>query len=148
MFQTTTVNYTVNDVNKLLNDATRFGIGMDDWIRRFATQTESYSTYPPYNYIKENLENFRLEFALAGYKKEDIQVYTETNKLFIECKKAETDKPDEYIHKGLAKRAFTWVRNLADDVEVSDVYFDNGMLTIKLSKIVPEHQKRKVYTVK
>jgi molecular chaperone IbpA len=148
MFHTTTVKYTVNDINKLLNDATRFGIGMDDWIQRFTTQSESYSTYPPYNYIKEDLENFRLEFALAGYKKEDIQVYTETNKLFIECKKAETGKPDEYIHQGLAKRAFTWVRNLADDVEVTDTYFDNGMLTIKLSKIVPEHQKRKVYTVK
>jgi molecular chaperone IbpA len=146
MFHTTTVKYAI-DVDKLLNDSARWGIGMDEWIQRFATANESSPNYPPYNYVKESSTEFRLEFALAGYKKDDIEVSTENNKLFVESKKVESSDTDEYLHKGLAKRAFTWSRTLSDDVKISDVKFENGMLIIKLNKIIPEHQKKKVYEI-
>jgi len=147
MFNTTTLTYTIKDIDKLLNDSSRWGIGMDEWINRFTTASESYSNYPPYNYIKESSTEFRLEFALAGYKKEDIEVITENNNLYVESKKSESSKTDEYLHQGLAKRAFTWSRTLSDDVEVRDVSFENGLLVIKLNKIIPEHQKKKVYEI-
>ncbi|MDW7641853.1 MAG: Hsp20 family protein, partial [Nitrosarchaeum sp.] len=86
----------------------------------------------------------RLEIALAGYKREDIEVTTEWNKLFIEAKKV-GDTDDEYLHQGLAKRAFTRSWTLSDDVEVKDISFENGLLTIKLNRVIPEHQKKKVY---
>ena len=138
------VKYHIADIDALLNDATRFGIGMDEWIRRFATVHESDANYPPHNFIKESSVEFRLELALAGYKKEDITVSTEWNKLFVECKKAE-EEGVEYLHRGIAKRAFTWSRTLSDDIEVIDVQFDNGMLIIKLRRVIPEHQKKKTY---
>ena len=75
---------------------------------------------------------------------EDIEVTTEWNKLFIEAKKV-SDTDDEYMHQGLAKRAFTRSWTLSDDVEVKDVSFENGLLTIKLNRVIPEHQKKKVY---
>lgn len=138
------VKYHIADIDRLLNDASRFGIGMDEWIRRFATEHETEANYPPHNYIKESSVDFRLEFALAGYSKEDIKVTTEWNKLFVECKKSDEDDV-EYIHRGIAKRAFVWSRTLSDDVEVTDVSFDNGMLIIKLKRVIPEHQKKRVY---
>lgn len=141
------VKYHIADINALLNDASRFGIGMDEWIRRFATVHEDVANYPPHNLVKESSIDFRLELALAGYTKDDITVSTEWNKLFVECKKAEGDE-DEYLHRGIAKRAFTWSRTLSDDVEVTDVQFDNGMLVIKLKRVIPEHQKKKVYELK
>lgn len=141
------VKYHIADINALLNDASRFGIGMDEWIRRFATVHEDEPNYPPHNLVKESSVDFRLELALAGYKKEDIKVSTEWNKLFVECKKAEEDDY-EYVHRGIAKRAFTWSRTLSDDVEVSDVHFDNGMLIIKLKRVIPDHQKKKTYDLK
>jgi molecular chaperone IbpA len=147
MFNTTTLTYTVKDIDKLLDDATRFGIGMDEWIHRFATANESHPNYPPYNYVKESSTKFRLEFALAGYKKEDIEVTTEWNKLFVTSKKVDTSENDEYLHKGLAKRAFTWSRTLSDDVEVESVKFEDGMLTITLNRVIPEHQKLKNYEI-
>lgn len=141
-----TVKYTINNIDKLLDDSTRWGIGMDEWVRRFATQLESPASYPPYNYIKETETSFRLEFALAGYKPEDVEVSTERNVLTISSKKS--DYPEEtYLHRGLANRSFSWNRNLSDDVEVKDVSFDNGLLVVKLDKIVPEHQKKKVYSI-
>lgn len=143
---TTTIKYSINDIDRLLNDATRWGIGMDEWVRRFATLQEPQSNYPPYNYVKESETEFRLEFALAGYKPEDIEVSTERNILTIVSKKSETSE-ETYLHKGLAQRAFTWSRNLSDDVEVREVSYDNGLLSVKLVKIVPEHQKKKVYSI-
>ena len=143
MFTTNVVKYNVTDINKLMDDASRFGIGMDEWIRRFATVHESSPNFPPYNLIQESSTQYTLEIALAGYRKEDIEVSTEWNKLFVEVKKSENEY--EYLHNGIARRAFTWSRTLSDDVEVSDVKFENGMLTIKLNRIIPEHQKKKTY---
>ena len=138
------VEYHIADIDALLNDASRFGIGMDEWIRRFATTHENVVNYPPHNLVKESSIEFKLELALAGYTREDISVSTEWNKLFVECKKAD-DEDVEYLHRGIAKRAFTWSRTLSDDVEVTDVQFDNGMLIIKLRRVIPEHQKKKTY---
>ena len=141
------VKYHIADIDRLLNDASRFGIGMDEWIRRFATTHEDVANYPPHNLVKESSVEFRLELALAGYDRADISVSTEWNKLFVECKKADDDDV-EYLHRGIAKRAFTWSRTLSDDVEVSDVQFDKGMLIIRLRRVIPDHQKKKTYELK
>ena len=144
MFGTNTFTMTVPQTTKYLLDIQKNSIGMDEWIRRFDSTFETHTNYPPYNLVKENSIDFRLEVALAGYKKEDIEVTTEWNKLFVEAKKVD-DSIDEYLHQGLAKRAFIRSWTLSDDVEVKDVSFEDGLLTIKLNKVIPEHQKKKVY---
>jgi len=146
MFGTNTFTLTVPETAKYLLDIQKNSIGMDEWFKRFDTAFETHTNYPPYNLIKETSVDFRLEIALAGYKKEDIEVTTEWNKLFVEAKKID-DSTDEYLHKGLAKRAFTRTWTLSDDVVVGDVSFENGLLTIKLNRVIPEHQKKKVYEV-
>jgi molecular chaperone IbpA len=85
-----------------------------------------------------------LEVALAGFKKKELAVYTENNKLFIEGQR-ESNSDKQYVHQGLANRAFTRTWTISDDVEVKDVTFEDGLLTVKLCKIVPEHQKKKVW---
>lgn len=146
MFGTSSLTLSVPDTAKYLMEIQKNSIGMDEWFRRFDTVYDAQTNYPPYNLIKESSVDFRLEIALAGYKREDIEVTTEWNKLFVEAKKT-GDTDDEYLHQGLAKRAFTRTWTLSDDVEVKDVSFENGLLTIKLNKVIPEHQKRKVYNV-
>ena len=144
MFGTDSFTLTVPQTAKYLLEIQKNSIGMDEWFKRFDTAFETHTNYPPYNLIKESNVDFRLEIALAGYKREDIEVTTEWNKLFIEAKKV-SDIDDEYLHQGLAKRAFTRSWTLSDDVEVKDVSFENGLLTIKLNRVIPEHQKKKVY---
>jgi molecular chaperone IbpA len=146
MFGTNTFTLTVPETAKYLLDIQKNSIGMDEWFKRFDTAFETHTNYPPYNLVKENSVDFRLEVALAGYKKEDIEVTSEWNKLFVEAKKID-DSTDEYLHKGLAKRAFTRTWTLSDDVVVGDVSFENGLLTVKLNRVIPEHQKKKVYEV-
>jgi molecular chaperone IbpA len=146
MFGTNSFTMTVPETAKYLLDIQKNSIGMDEWFKRFDTKIESHTNYPPYNLIKESNVDFRLEVALAGYKKEDIEVTTEWNKLFIEAKKTD-DSSSKYIYKGLAKRAFTRSWTLSDDVVVGDVSFEDGLLTIKLNRVIPEHQKKKEYEI-
>ena len=130
------------ELMKIIN---RNGIGMDDYLDRFFNDDYS-SNYPPYNLIHLNNVESVLELALAGFSKKDIKVYTEYGKLIIEGKK-ESKEGDSinYAHQGLAQRSFNRTWQLSDDVKVKDVEFKDGLLTIKLGKIVPEHHSRKDY---
>ena len=147
MFGTNSITLSVPETEKYLSAIQRNSIGLDEWFRRFDTAFETHSNYPPYNLIKENDTQFRLEIALAGYKKEDIEVTTEWNKLFIKAGKVDEDS-DQYIHRGMAKRAFTRSWTLSDDVVVGDVSFVDGLLSVNISRVIPEHQKKKVYEIK
>jgi molecular chaperone IbpA len=142
---TTLAKYNAGNIEKFLTDLEKNFIGADEWLSRFGTVHESSTNYPPYNLIKESSTEFTLEIALAGYKREDIEVSSEWNKLFVECKKAPTEY--EYMHNGIARRAFTRTWTLSDDVVVGDISFVDGLLTIKLNRVIPEHQKKKVYEI-
>jgi len=85
--------------------------------------------------------------ALAGWSKDEIEVSTETNVLLVRSKAAKAKGEEEYMHRGVATRTFARGFNLADDVEIKDVNFENGMLVINLQKIVPDHQKLKIYDI-
>ena len=148
MFGTGSFTLTVPQTAKYLLEIQKNSIGMDEWFKRFDTTltSESHSNYPPYNLINEGGVDFRLEIALAGYKKEDIEVTTEWNKLLVEAKK-DHNSTDEYLHQGLAKRAFLRSWTLSDDVEVKDVSFTDGLLIIRMNKVIPEHQKKKTYEI-
>ena len=146
MFGTSSLTLSVPETAKYLMEIQKNSIGLDEWFKRFDTAFETHTNYPPYNLVKESNVDFRLEIALAGYKREDIEVTTEWNKLFVEAKKT-GDSSDEYLHQGLAKRAFTRTWTLSDDVVVGDVSYVDGLLTIKLNRVIPEHQKKKVYEI-
>ena len=88
-----------------------------------------------------NVES-RLEIALAGFKKKEVKVYTEYGKLVVAGNKEKKDDSD-YAHKGLAQRSFSRSWTIADDTVVKKVVFEDGLLTVTLGKIVPEHHERK-----
>jgi len=126
-----------------MDQITRNSIGLDEYFDRVFTQTSS--NYPPYNLIQVNNVESRLEIALAGFKKEEVHAFTEYGKLFVEGQKQNKDEDGTFIHKGVAQRNFKRSWTLSDDTEVSNVVFEDGLLTIELRKIVPEHHARKDY---
>lgn len=85
--------------------------------------------------------------ALAGWDKDEFEVTTESNVLLIRSKSAKVKGEEEYMHRGVATRTFARGFNLSDDVEVGDVKYKDGMLTVALNKIIPDHQKLKVYEI-
>jgi len=121
------------------------GIGMDDYLDRFFNSDFPQSNYPPYNLVQLNNHESKLEIALAGFKKDELKVFTEFGKLYIEGKKEESEDVGEFIHKGLAQRSFQRVWTVTDDTEIGSVEFVDGLLTVELKKIVPDHHARKEY---
>ena len=142
---TNLARYTAADLPALMDRITRNSIGMDDYLNRFFNVHDTTNNYPPYNLIQVNSVESHLEIALAGFKKEEVNVFTEYGKLFVEGKKSDTESDRTFVHKGLAQRSFTRVWTLSDETEVREVTFEDGLLTVRLGKIVPEHHARKTY---
>ena len=134
--------YRAKDLAELFDRITTNSIGLDRTIQNFWESTNV--TYPPFNIIQENNHESTLEIALAGFKKKEVKVYTEHGKLIVEGKKDEK-KENEYVHRGMAQRAFQRGWQLTDDVEIKEVSFEDGLLSIHLGKVVPEHHSRKDY---
>ena len=134
--------YRAKDLAELFDRITTNSIGLDRTIQNFWESTNS--SYPPFNIIQENNHESTLEIALAGFKKKEVKVYTEHGKLIVEGKKEEK-KENEYVHRGMAQRSFQRGWQLTDDVEIKEVVFEDGLLSIHLGKVVPEHHARKDY---
>ena len=135
--------YGAADLGELMDRITKNSIGLDGYFNKFFDET--VTNYPPYNLIQVNNTESRLEIALAGFKKEEVHVYTEYGKLFVEGEKKDKKTESEYVHQGLAQRSFNRAWTLSDDFEIRDVTLEDGLLTVKLGKIVPEHHARKDY---
>ena len=134
--------YRAKDLAELFDKITTNSIGLDRTIQNFWESTNT--SYPPFNIIQENNHESTLEIALAGFKKKEVKVYTEHGKLIVEGKKDEK-KENEYVHRGMAQRSFQRGWQLTDDVEIKEVSFEDGLLSISLGKVVPEHHARKDY---
>ena len=134
--------YRAKDLAELFDKITTNSIGLDRSIQNF--WESSNANYPHFNIIQENNHESTLEIALAGFKKKEVKVYTEHGKLIVEGKKEEK-KENEYVHRGMAQRSFQRGWQLTDDVEIKEVTFEDGLLSIHLGKIVPEHHARKDY---
>ena len=137
------------DLGAIVDAAERYSVGLDDIFYRLHSygMGSVNEAYPPYNLVKESEINWRIEMALAGWDKDEIEVSTESNVLLVRSKAAKSKGEEEYMHRGVATRTFARGFNLADDVEVTTVDFKNGMLVVNLRKIIPDHQKLKLYEI-
>ena len=137
--------YHAANLPDLFDKITKNSIGMDDYLNTFFNSDLPQSNYPPYNLIQLNNHESKLEIALAGFKKDELKVYTEFGKLYVEGSKEESKVDGTFVHQGLAQRNFERVWTVSDDTKVGPVEFVDGLLTVQLNKIVPEHHSRKEY---
>ena len=142
---TNLTRFTASDLPELLDKISKNSIGMNEYLNRVFDLHETTSNYPPYNLIQVSNVESRLEIALAGFKKKEVNVYTQDGKLFIEGQKEDKETGTNYVHRGMAQRSFTRSWTLSDETEVRSVSFEDGLLSIVLGKIVPEHHQRKDY---
>ena len=135
--------YHAANLPELIEKINRNSIGMDEYLNRFWDGVETTSNYPPYNIIEINNVESRLEVALAGFKKDELKVFTEFGKLHVQGTKEKQEDDRTFRHRGVAARDFTRIWSLSDDTEIRGVEFTDGLLVVKLGKIVPEHHARK-----
>ena len=123
-----------------------FWIGFDNIFNRM--DSLEYTSFPPYNIRKIDSEKYEIEMAVAGFTKDNVKVKYAENTLTITGTKK--DKKDSYklIHKGISEKNFTKKFELADDFVVEDAGLQDGLLCVKLKKIIPEEKKEKIITIK
>ena len=134
--------YNAANVNQLFERINKNTIGMDDYFDRvFGVEAQSY---PQYNLVKVNEDESQLEMALAGFTDQEVKVYTEKGNIVVVGQKANSDGR-EYVHRGLATRSFSRSWSISEDTEVSNVTFENGLLVVTLTRVIPEARKKRYY---
>jgi len=123
-----------------------FDTMFDQMERRFANSVSN--NYPPHNILKLEENEYAIQLAVTGFSKAEISVTVENNVLVVKGESMTTDyAPEQYLHRGLATRDFVKEFPLAEHIEVVGAETENGMLTIKLVRNVPESAKPKVIDI-
>ena len=114
------------DLPALIERINKYSIGMEDYFDRLGTLHETTTNYPPYNLIQVSNVESRLELALAGFRKKEVNVYTQDGKLFVEGQKEDKETDTTYVHRGVAQRSFTRSWTLSDETEIDQLYLRMG----------------------
>ncbi len=100
------------------------------------------NSYPPYNIERTAEDAYRISMAVAGFSENDISIEAHRNVLTIKGERTEEEGEDkQYLHRGIAARAFERRFQLADHVEVEGAALKNGLLHIDLKRNIPEEMK-------
>ena len=114
--------------------------------RFFEDDLNTSSRYPFYDIKRIKDDKYILEMALAGYKKSDLSIKVENGVLSIAGKSSE--EKDNYIHQGIARRAFSKQLQLSEYVECKGARMEDGMLKVELDYNPPIAKKLKVIDIK
>lgn len=109
------------------------------------------SQYPPYNIEKTGENDYRISVAVAGFGEDDLDVTVKENTLTISGKSNPDDQEEtrrQYLHRGIAGRAFRLSFALADTVRVNGASLDNGLLHVDLERQVPEEAKPRTVEIR
>jgi len=132
----------------------KFGIGFDnlfDDLMRVNAQ-QSNNNYPPYDIVQINDDEYMISLAVAGFGHDNLTITKDKKTLVIEGKHSrETvdneDSSAKYLHKGISERSFRREFQLADHVEISNAHLELGILSIHLTREVPEEAKPKIIAI-
>ena len=130
-----------------------FSVGFDSIFEEFDRMLDSSdfnSNYPPYNIKKIKEDVYKIEVALAGFDKKDIEIELKENNLTVRSKiKNSTidENGNGLIHKGISTRQFQRSFTITEEIKVKDAQLKNGLLTIDLERIIPEDKKTRLIEI-
>ena len=104
-------------------------------------RVETAAHWPPYNVEKVGDDHYRITMAVAGFGSDEIEITQIENTLLISGQKQPEQENGQFLHRGIATRAFKQTFNLADYVKVTNAKLENGLLTVDLVREVPEEMK-------
>jgi molecular chaperone IbpA len=106
-------------------------------------------TYPPYNIEKVGDNAYRISIAVAGFAADEIAIEAKENGLTIKGAKGQesAEKAREFLHRGIAERAFELRFQLAEYVEVAGASLENGLLHVELKRELPESKKARQISI-
>lgn len=113
-----------------------------------ALRADQSSTFPPYDIIREGEDRYRIVMAVAGYRREDLEIVTRENQLTVRAQQVKDDESDvTWLHRGIARRNFERNFRLADHVFVEGADLRDGLLEIRLKREIPEARRARVIPI-
>jgi len=129
----------------------RNAIGVDRLFDRITQQIDhaAGTNYPPYNIVETGENLYEIQVAVAGFTQGEITINVKEGELVIAGEKSDTALPEGHIyrHQGISARKFMRTFSLGDYVEVQSATSRDGILTVKLERIVPESAKPKTIAI-
>ncbi len=119
----------------------RSTVGFDRLFNLLESGQREDDGYPPFDIVKEGEDSYRITLAVAGFAPNEIEIVAQQNQLNVTGKRADDADKGDYLHHGIATRAFERRFQLADFIEVGNARFENGLLSIELKRVVPEAMK-------
>ena len=101
---------------------------------------QAAENYPPFDLEKTGDDSYRITLAVAGFAEDEIDITQQPNLLIVAGRK-QAEGEGNYIHRGIAARAFERRFGLADHVHVAGAELKDGMLSIDLVREIPEAMK-------
>ena len=118
----------------------RSSVGFDRLFDMLENSNFGGENYPPFDLIKIDDNRYRIEVAVAGFGKNDIEITSQQNQLLVRGQKGD-DNGSNYVHRGIANRTFERRFALADHIQVRGADLKDGMLSIELVREIPEAMK-------
>ncbi|TGE01114.1 Hsp20 family protein [Methylobacterium nonmethylotrophicum] len=106
-----------------------------------AARVEPSTQWPPYDIEKVAEDAYRITMAVAGFTQDEIELTQHDTTLVVTGQRKDRDGERQYLHRGIAARAFRQTFNLADHVRVTGAVLEHGLLTVELKREVPEALK-------
>mgnify|MGYP001193296771 FL=1 len=138
------MNKQIRFTSESLSPLYKMSIGFDRLAEQFfndPTFSTAQTGYPPYNIAKKEDDIYEVTLAVAGFKKDDIDISLEDGTLVIKGESNVLDESVEYLHKGIAERNFIRTFKLAEFVEVKEAKLEDGILRVSLFRNVPDAMK-------
>jgi len=98
-------------------------------------------TYPPYNVVKHDSMTYEIEMAVAGFKKDHIDIEVKDHVMTIIGDRPKRREQDAYVHKGISARKFNRSFRLSEYTEVDGADIQDGILTVNLKVVLPEEKR-------
>ena len=143
---TSTTNQLASSMLNFFDDEVFLGFNNQLW--RWETNKKQTSSFPPYNIVMETEDLYVINIAVAGYDKENLDINVDKDTLIVKGEGKNEEEKAYYIHKGIAERNFTQKFTLGEYLFVKSASLENGMLTIKIEREIPEDQKPRQIKIK
>ena len=119
----------------------RSTVGFDRLFAMLDANSQDAPSYPPYNIERTGENSYRITMAVAGFREEDLTLEAKEHVLTVKGERPTDADSGEFLHRGIAARAFERRFQLADFVEVRGASLENGLLHIDLAREIPEAMK-------
>lgn len=128
----------------------RSTVGFDRLFDMLETSARQSNTdnYPPFNLERTGDDRYRITLAVAGFRRDEIEIVAQQNLLTVKGKKEKDGDQSAFLHLGIATRSFERRFELADFVRVDDARLNDGLLTVELIREVPEALKPQTIAIK